>query len=415
MPHQWKAVGLALLLGSCWLGARDLPAPRIDCAFPGGNIIVDQIQGDTVLLRQDLRDTQGNWFYWYFRVRKAAGRTLSFQFTKGNVIGVRGPAVSVDRGRTWRWLGADAVKDSTFRFTFPRGADEVRFCMTVPYVERNLTEFLRRYRRNPYLKTDVLCKTKKGRSVELLHLGRLDGQCDQRVVITARHHACETIASYSLEGLLASVLADSDDGKWFREHVEFLVVPFMDKDGVEQGDQGKNRKPRDHNRDYEGESIHPSVRALRELVPRWSEGRLRVALDMHCPLIRATGWEAARDNRAEDLQFSGVSNQAVWARVEQFCRILESVQTGPLVYSTKNNTPFGAGWNTAANNASLKPFDEWASEQPGIFAATTIEIPYASAGGGPVTAESARAFGADLARALRRYLAESRDLQPLRD
>ena len=56
----------------------------IDCEFPGGNIVVDAIEGDTVSLHQDLRDTRGDWFYWYFRVRGAAGRTLNFKFTKGN-------------------------------------------------------------------------------------------------------------------------------------------------------------------------------------------------------------------------------------------------------------------------------------------------------------------------------------------
>lgn len=99
---------------------------QIDCDFPGGGIIVDSIKGDTVWLHQDLRDTAGNWFYWYFRVRGAAGRKLNFRFTKvyGNgvpspedeesvdwgwrpVIGMNGPAVSVDGGRTWRWLGPE--------------------------------------------------------------------------------------------------------------------------------------------------------------------------------------------------------------------------------------------------------------------------------------------------------------------
>jgi hypothetical protein len=36
--------------------------------------------------------------------------------------------------------------------------------------------------------------------------------------------------------------------------------------------------------------------------------------------------------------------------------------------------------------------------------ATTLEIPYASAGGRPVTIESARLLGHDLARAIRRFL-----------
>jgi hypothetical protein len=73
----------------------------VDCDFPGGNIIVEGVEGDTIALRQDIRDTQGNWFYWYFRVRGAAGRTLTFKFTRGNVVGVRGPAVSTDGGRNW--------------------------------------------------------------------------------------------------------------------------------------------------------------------------------------------------------------------------------------------------------------------------------------------------------------------------
>lgn len=45
------------------------------------------------------------------------------------------------------------------------------------------------------------------------------------------------------------LLTDEDDGRWFREHAEILVVPFSDRDGVEDGDQGKNHRPRDHGRD----------------------------------------------------------------------------------------------------------------------------------------------------------------------
>ena len=72
---------------------------------------MESIQGDTVLLRQDPRDTQGFWFYWYFRVRGAAGRTLNFTFTGGDVLGVRGPAASMDGGRTWKWLETESMAD----------------------------------------------------------------------------------------------------------------------------------------------------------------------------------------------------------------------------------------------------------------------------------------------------------------
>lgn len=76
------------------------------------------------------------------------------------------------------------------------------------------------------------------------------------------------------------------EDRWLRENADFVVIPFMDKDGVEEGDQGKNRRPRDHNRDYDGESVPASVRANREWVPHWGNGSLAFALDMHCPWIR---------------------------------------------------------------------------------------------------------------------------------
>ena len=116
---------VAGLLG--FLQCAAFAAIRVDAHLPGGNIIVDSIEGDTIRVHQDLRDTEGDWFYWSFRVRGAAGRTLDVQFTKTNVIGVRGPAVSTDGGRSWRWLGAEAVKGPRFVYSVPLGVDEVRF------------------------------------------------------------------------------------------------------------------------------------------------------------------------------------------------------------------------------------------------------------------------------------------------
>jgi len=47
-----------------------MPRLRIDCSFPGGNLLVEGIDGDTVRLRQNQRDTERWWFYWQFRIRR---------------------------------------------------------------------------------------------------------------------------------------------------------------------------------------------------------------------------------------------------------------------------------------------------------------------------------------------------------
>jgi hypothetical protein len=387
---------LAALLGiALCAGAQDRVV--VDAGVPGGNIVVEKVENDTVTVHQDLRDTEGYWFYWRFRVRGAQGRTLTFHFTKGKPIGVYGPAVSTDGGETWVWLGKEFGKGASFKYAFASGAKEVQFCFGIPYLEKNLKTFLRRHEGSPNLKIGTLCKSEKGREVEKLFLGRLDGKCRIKIFLTCRHHACEMTANYSLEGIMEEVLAGKDDGAWFRENAEFLIIPFMDKDGVEDGDQGKNRRGRDHNRDYAGESAYASVRAVRESVPQWSQGKLRFSLDMHCP--------GPYGQEHEVIHFVGSKEPENWERVVRLSEILESVQSGPPRYEVKDNLPYGKSWN---NDKMRKPGQQscagWAQTVPGIHMATSIEIPYAVARGTVVTPDSARAFGKDLAKAIRQYL-----------
>lgn len=395
----WLSVGVVVLFPGVNSSARETgasPPVTVDANYPGGNIIVERVESDAVYLRPDLRDTRGWWFYWSFRVRGAQGRTLTFHFSGNNPIGVRGPAVSTDGGRDWSWLGSDAVQDGSFAYAFPAGADEVRFSFAMPYLEANLKEFLARYKDSPYVAARELCKSPKGRSVERLHVGRLDGDARCRVLVTARHHACEMMASYAMEGLLEAVLADNDDGYWFRRNVEVLAIPFVDKDGVEDGDQGKNRKPRDHNRDYIGPSVHSSTAALRTFVPNWSNGRLAAAFDLHCPWIRGPYNEV--------IYIVGSPDESMWRQQQEFGGILETVQRGPLVYHASDNLPFGKAWNTGANTDGGKSFGDWAAGLPGIRLSASLEIPYANASGQPVTGDAARAFGCSLAKAIRGYL-----------
>lgn len=80
---------------------------NISTDFPGGNIKVLTISGDYVRVECDLRDTEGDWFYWAFCVEGAGGRTLTFDFGKDR-IGYFGPAVSHDL-KVWNWAGGGRV------------------------------------------------------------------------------------------------------------------------------------------------------------------------------------------------------------------------------------------------------------------------------------------------------------------
>jgi hypothetical protein len=119
------------------------PAVLIDADFPGGNIIDHRIEGDEIHLSPDRRDSSRWWFYWYFRVRAAKGRTLIFHFEGNDPIGVLGPACSTDGGLSWRWMGDKAAREASFQYHFAPRVEETRFCFAIPYLESNLNAALR--------------------------------------------------------------------------------------------------------------------------------------------------------------------------------------------------------------------------------------------------------------------------------
>lgn len=388
---------LATMLASTF-SARASDPITVDCDFPGGNILVDKIDGAELTLRPDVRDTAGDWFYWYCRVRNAAGKPLQIHFDRASRIGARGPGVSLDGGETWRWLGRENINADgvSFHYDVPDHAEDLRFCFAFPYVESNLHAFLQQYAGDPHLKVDSLCRSEHGRDVELLHVGRLDGDCEHRVAFTARHHCCEMMASFVLEGIVEEILADTDDGRWLRDNVEFWIVPLVDKDGVEQGDQGKNRLPYDHNRDYGGDSRYAAIRAIREQLPAWSAGRMKVGMDIHCP-----GPKGASEER---VFLVGGPNAGSWREIGRLSDLLEANLRGPIPYHRENNIPFGVAWNSAAKLNGRKPFSHFAADLPGVTLGTTLEVAYANAGGTEVNPQTARALGRDVAHALRLYL-----------
>ena len=362
---------------------------RIDAQLPAGNIILERIEGDDIWLRQDQRDGQEWWFYWAFRLLDAAGRRVRVHFTDRNPVGTRGSAISTDRGASWHWLDRDFTPES-FEYSVPEGADEVWFSLGMVYTERDWRAFVA----ESGLPHQVLTQSNGGREVELLEIGAPEAA--RAVVVTARHHCCEMMASYALEGLVqALVEADSAELRQLKEQVKFYFIPFVDKDGVEQGDQGKLRRPHDHNRDYLA-GIYAETRAIAELCRELAaEGRLAVFMDLHCPWIRG--------NWNEHIYQVGSPVPENWQEQQRFGAILEEVNSGELPYSVAGDLPFGEAWNKVLASEYLTS-TRFAVTMPGVKLVTTFEIPYATAGEAVVNRETARAFGRGLAQALARYL-----------
>lgn len=377
----------------------------VDCNIPSGNIILDGIDGDVVKVRQDMRDS-ADWFYWAFRVKGAAGKALKFVFTDpyaDGPVSTCGPAVTKDGGKTWSYAAKDSATTNGFSYAFADDEDEVWFYQTFQYFPWQWDAFIASHEaeRGKVFVTGELCRTRKGRSVPNALFGRIDGKAKYRIFLSSRHHCQEAPATYVLEGIASQSFAEGELGDWLRENVEFVVVPFVDYDGVVDGDQGKGRKPHDHNRDY-NDFIYPETRAITEWVADIVDNDLTIFMDIHSPWVR-NEWN-------ERAYMTYGANEEGNARKKRLGEILERVQRGAIGYKVADNFPWNFGWNKPSNvGTGQRTAGGWAaSVAKNALLITGFEVPFAMANDKVVTPAACREFGEDIAKALREFIETTR-------
>ena len=121
----------------------------------------------------------------------------------------------------------------------------VAYADELSYTEENWNAFIQPYLDDGSVKQETLCKTEKGRDVEMLNIGK--GRfC---IFVSARHDAGDAIGNFVIEGMLDEILS-KDNRHWFLYKTNVVVIPFVYKDGVEDKAHG-----RDYSARYGGEGI----------------------------------------------------------------------------------------------------------------------------------------------------------------
>lgn len=349
---------------------------KIHANFTGGNIRVLEINGDVIRVQNEIRDTTEDWFYWAFCVEGAQGRTLTFRFDK-TWVGYYGPAISHDFVN-WQWLGSpdESKVSDTFTYTFEENETCVWFAHNLLYHPAHFSAFCEKN----HLQPQELCLSEKGRSVPYLRFG----QGEETILLTSRHHACESTGSYVLEGVMEELLRAPIPG------LEVIAVPFVDYDGVVDGDQGKRRAPHDHYVDYpaEGESLYASVRRIRKLA---AEKPLRYAFDFHSP------WHAGKQN---DWVFFPQEHWDIVKNMTRLQNLFEKrITPESLPYSPAGTFMPGREWNIVGTPS----INTYMHETAGAELSMVLETPYFKCLGVPFTQDAAREMGRCFVRALRDY------------
>lgn len=338
--------------------------------FVGGNIRVVSEKDNEIFLENELRDTVGDWFYWAFCVEGAQGRELTFHFD-GIRLGYWGPAVSRD-GENWRWLGECEKNSFTYRFASDEG--KVFFAHHMVYPMARFDRLAKRHG----IEIKELCCSKKGRSVPYIEFG----EGSRTVILAARHHACESTGSWVLEGVLDELLSDP------MPNARVMCVPFVDFDGVVDGDQGKNRMPHDHARDYIDTPVYPETAAIKEYMEK---NGVNYAFDFHSP------WHWGGKN---DMVFIVRKTAELDAQFDRFGAIFESeCGVDTVKYKAGHDQLFGQGWN----KDDSPTFAAEMLKHPECDLAFTLESAYFGTVDSVVNAEKLIGLGRAFARTLKKY------------
>lgn len=353
---------------------------HLEASFPTGNGVV-VAHNDELVLDRDLRDSTGERWYWHVQLTADQATVVRVRLARPGLIGRFGPALRTGDDYNWLWSGAG--QDGTFDIQMAAGAT-VHTSATIPYGPHELSAF--RCRTRDALRWSVLTISEAGREVPV---GRVDAPRARRVILlTARHHACEAMASFVMEGAIEQFIALRHEDIRLASGCELVSVPLVDVDGVHEGDQGKARMPWDHNRDYAETSRYRVVAALRTMMAR--EHRAIYALDLHTPGLRGD--------------------------IEERPYVVTSADTGDMEAATEFLTRLNAADTSCGRdpvrllhfdrdwNSSSSPGQRccaaWLRSLPATRLATTIEYPNAVDRGRPISPGDARYFGANLMRSL---------------
>ena len=348
--------------------------------FCGGNAQILSVTEDTGTFIPDVRDTEGEWFYWAICVRGAQGKTVHFTMAPKCWVGYFGAAVSRDLYH-WDWSGMPDSDYSGFTYTFGEDEDCVYFAHNMLYHPSRF------YRLAERIGAHVTCPVTDRNDTPLPVTVLGDGA--HNIVLTARHHCCEATGDYMMEGILEEFARNPIPG------CRITAIPFVDADGVVKGDQGKNRRPHDHNRDYV-DGIYPGVRYVKEMV---SKGDVVCAFDLHSP------WHFGGSNNKLFIVHN--NNAHLTQEFRRFGAILEEIiadDPAAMRYETKNDMPIGVEWNVGG--PINKSNGAWCGSQPGVMIAFSFETTYFGEEGNVVSQDKLIASGRCFCRAIRQYLTE---------
>ena len=291
--RTWLAVAAAGLASAAWPADRfcENDIALIDTLFEGGVFDrCDVRDGKFVInIRPEDAKVQVPMPWYAFRVSpKRAGDAMVLMGFVDADADRFWPKVSLD-GTNWHRLPDSAVATSK---------NNKRLAMRIPLSEAPLwiasqrlvtTSYYDAWSRSLAERKDVtvrlLGRSVRGRPIVVA----ATGDRPQAILLLGRQHPPEVTGALTMRAFVATVLADTELARRFRESFQVITVPLLNPDGVAAGHWRHNADKTDLNRDW-GPFKQPETRTVRRLLEGLDERgtTLRLMLDFHSTQVTKT-------------------------------------------------------------------------------------------------------------------------------
>lgn len=146
---------------------------------------------------------------------------------------------------------------------------------------KHVAEWARELSRHKDIERSVLGKSREGRNLELLTIGKKKRK--RMVMVISRQHPPEVTGYLAMKSFVETIAGDSKLAKKFRRKFTTYVAPLMNPDGADNGHWRHNAGGIDLNRDW-AQFNHPETSAVRDfMATRVTEtkGKFYFAIDFH--------------------------------------------------------------------------------------------------------------------------------------
>jgi hypothetical protein len=169
------------------------------------------------------------WFF--FKMTGAKNKYIYFDFKHTDPL----RAVYSYDNHEFKRFEANEAKRQKISKLFDR--DTVYIAYFIPYTNELLQKQIDKWKQHKDITVKTFGHSFRNRPMQLLTItdATVNDENKYRVWIHGRTHTSESPASWQLDGLIESLLADNDEAQTYRKNFVFYIAPFANPDGVAEG------------------------------------------------------------------------------------------------------------------------------------------------------------------------------------